>query len=288
MTHGFELVLDAGCALGESPVWLAAEQRLAFVDITGRRVHWFDPKSGDHAIVDVDEDIACIAPALGGGFVAGMRSGIWLLDARAAKRALLAANPEPQGTNRFNDGHVDPKGRYVSGTVDEPKAGAKANLYRYDRRGLARLAADLTTTNGLSFSPDGRVLYFSDTPKFVVWRCDYDPQTGAASNQRIFTEFQPTALDRGRPDGAAVDADGGYWCAVYEGARLHRYDPDGQLIAAYPVPARKVTMPAFGGPDLSTLYVTSARDEKGEGGGLYAADVGVRGLGIPPFDPSAT
>jgi sugar lactone lactonase YvrE len=287
MSDRFELVLDAGCTLGESPVWLPRERRLAFVDITGHRLHRFDPLTGEHSADTTDEDIACIAPAIGGGFVAGMRSGLWLLDERAAKRSMLAANAEPAATNRFNDGHVDPKGRYLSGTVDEPKAGAKANLYRYDHRGLVLLVSDLTTTNGLSFSPDGRTLYVSDTPKFVIWRCDYDPETGEATNQREFVRITPTDTDRGRPDGAAVDAEGCYWSALYEGSRLHRYDPDGGLMAAYPLPARKVTMPAFGGPDLKTLFVTTAADEGREGGGLYALHVDVAGLPIPPFDPNA-
>lgn len=285
MSEAFEKVLDAGCALGESPVWVAASQTLAFVDITGRRLHRYDPKSGAYRTYPVEEDIGCLAPARGGGFIAGLRSGLWRLGEDGAKQGLLAANPEPPATNRFNDGKVDPAGRYFAGTVDEPKAGAKAGLYRFDQRGIARVAQRLTTTNGICFSPDGRTLYFSDTPKFVIWRCDYDPATGTASNQREFVRIEPTATDRGRPDGAAMDAEGCYWSSMYEGGRIHRYDPDGHLMSSHPVPARKCTMPAFGGPDLKTLYVTSAADEGREGGDLYALDVDVAGLPIPPFDP---
>jgi sugar lactone lactonase YvrE len=287
MDGGLEQVWDAGCALGESPVWSAAEHALVFVDISGRRLCRFDPASGAHRSDPVDEDIGCVAPAVGGGFIAGLRSGLWLLDEAGGKRWLLAANPEDQATSRFNDGKVDPRGRYWAGTLDEPKAGGQAGLYRLDRRGLTRVTDGLLTSNGLAFSPNGRVLYHSDTPRFVVWRYDYDPATGEAVNRREFVRIEPTASDRGRPDGAAVDADGCYWSALYEGGRIHRYDPDGRLMASHPLPARKPTMPAFGGPGLSTLYVTTASDAGREGGGLYAMDAGVAGAPIPPFDPSA-
>jgi len=280
-----ERVHAADCALGESPVWLADEGCLAFVDITGRRLHRFDPATGEGLSDAVEEDIGCIAPARGGGFVSGMRSGLWLLDAAGAKRRLLAANPEDHATNRFNDGSVDPRGRYFAGTVDEPKAGGTAGLYRFDRRGLERITNGLMTSNGLAFSPDGRTLYHSDTPRFVVWRWDYDPATGAAQNRREFVRVEPTPDDRGRPDGAAVDAEGCYWSAFYEGGRIHRYDPEGRLMAAYPLGARKPTMPAFGGADLKTLFVTTAADDGREGGDLYAMELDVAGLPPVSFDP---
>jgi len=285
MSSRFERVYASGCALGESPVWLADEARLAFVDITGRRLFRFDPATGAGRSDPVDEDIGCIAPARGGGFIAGLRSGLWLLDPTGAKQRMLAANPENPTTNRFNDGRVDPRGRYFAGTIDEPKAGGTAGLYRYDRRGLERITEGLMTSNGLAFSPDGRALYHSDTPRFVVWGWDYDPATGAAENRRAFVRIEPTAADRGRPDGAAVDAEGCYWSALYEGGRIHRYDPDGRLMAAYSLGARKVTMPAFGGPDLKTLFVTTAADDGREGGDLYAMDVDLAGLPPVAFDP---
>ena len=286
MSDALELVLKADCALGESPVWLADQKVLAFVDITGRQIHRYDPVSGAHRIDVVEEDIGCLAPAKGGGFLAGLRSGLWLLDDAGQKVRELATNPEPPRTNRFNDGKVDPRGRYFTGTVDEPKAGGTAAFYRYDKRGLVKLVGGLMTANGAAFSPDGKTLYCSDTPRFVIWRWDYDPATGEAENQREFVRIMPTDTDKGRPDGATVDIDGGYWSSQYEGGRLHRYDPDGRLMARYPLAARKVTMPAFGGEGLKTLFATTAADEGKEGGGLYACEPGVAGLPIPPFDPT--
>jgi sugar lactone lactonase YvrE len=282
----FTLALDAQCALGESPVWWAEAGLLVFIDITGRRLHRFDPRTKHHEFDPLDEDIGCVAPARGGGYLAGLRSGLWLLDAKGAKVRRLVANPQNAATNRFNDGRVDPRGRYLTGTLDETKSAGNAGLYRFDHRGLQQVMDGVMTSNGLAFSPDGRTLYFSDTPRFVIYRFDYDPDTGEASNRRVFARIEPTATDRGRPDGAAVDTEGCYWSAFYEGSRVRRYDPDGKVMAEYPVPALNITMPAFGGADMKTLFVTSARDKKGgPGGGLYAMPVEVAGVPGVAFDP---
>lgn len=286
MSSEFTLALDAQCALGESPVWWAEAGLLVFVDISGRRLHRFEPLSRRHEVDALDEDIGCVAPVKGGGYVAGLRSGLWLLDAAGAKQRRLADNPQNAATNRFNDGRVDPRGRYFTGTLDETKSAGNAGLYRYDRRGLTRVMDGIMTSNGLAFSPDGRTLYFSDTPRFVIYRFDYDPDSGEATNRRVFARIEPTAVDRGRPDGAAVDVDGCYWSALYEGSRVRRYDPDGKMMGDYPVPALNVTMPAFGGADLKTLFVTTARDKKGgPGGDLYAMPVDVAGVPGIRFDP---
>jgi sugar lactone lactonase YvrE len=295
----FELCLTVQCALGESPVWIPARGVLIFVDITRRRLYRFDPvsKQLDHS--NIDEEIGCVAVARGGGYVAGLRTGIWLLNEAGVKRRKLADNPENHATSRFNDGRVDPMGRYLAGTLDEPKAGGNAGLYRCDHTGLAKLADGLMTSNGLAFSPDGCTLYHSDTPRFVVYCYDYDPETGAAVNRREFVRIEPTATDRGRPDGAAVDAEGCYWSALYDGGRVHRYDPTGRLMSVHPVPVRCPTMPAFGGADMKTLFVTTAREKNAAAGGVkggagaasggdvYALRVQVPGIPNPMFDPHA-
>jgi len=280
-----ELILDAGCQLGESPVWCPQRELLLFVDISGRRLLKFNPASRALESCAIEEDIGCVAPSKGGGFVAGLRSGIWLLNEKGEKQRMLAANPEDSQVSRFNDGRVDGAGRFLAGTLDERKA-SRAALYRYDRRGLIRLTDGLITSNGLAFSPDGRTLYHSDTPRFTVYRYDYDASSGTAENRRVFVELKPTASDRGRPDGAAVDAQGCYWTALYEGGRVQRYDPEGRLMSEHTVPVRNPTMPAFGGLGLKTLFVTTARDATGSGGGLYAAEVDVPGLATFVFDPT--
>jgi sugar lactone lactonase YvrE len=288
------IALDVRAELGECPIWDADEQALCFVDIKGRALHRYRPASGEHVAMAMPEEIGCIGLRKGGGFIAGFRSGLWLLDSQGNREAKLADNPEDQRTSRFNDGRVDPAGRFLTGTIDEPKDGGRAHLYRYDCRGLAVLAGELLTSNGVAFSPDGRTLYHSDTPTFTVWRYSYDPATGAATDKNLFVRLEPTESDRGRPDGAAVDAEGCYWTALFEGGRIQRYAPDGRLLAEYPVPARCPTMVCFGGPDLKTLYVTSARAEHEQeelaafphSGSLFSMPVDVPGLPEVRFDPS--
>ena len=290
----FDVALDLNAELGECPQWSVEEQALYFVDIKGKALHRFEPVTGEHSTMLMPEEIACFGFRKGGGFIAAFRSGLWLLDASGNRLEKLADNPEDQRSSRFNDGRVDPAGRFLAGTIDEPKDGGKAHLYRYDRRGLNVLASGLLTSNGVAFSPDGRTLYHSDTPTFTVWRYAYDPATGEATDRTLFVRLEPTAADRGRPDGAAVDAEGCYWTALFEGGRIQRYAPDGRLLAEYPVPARCPTMVAFGGPDLKTLFVTSARTGRSEeelatlphSGSLFSMPVEVPGRPEYFFAPS--
>lgn len=291
MADGFELVCDLGAALGEGPVWEADRQCLRLTDISARRLHRFDPASGQVETQAMPEELGCFAPSRRGGLIGAMRSGIWHLADDGPPR-LLATNPEAHEGSRFNDGCTDPAGRLLVGTVDPGKQGGAA-LYRYDRRGLALLADGLMTSNGLAFSPDGRTLYHSDTPRFRVYAYDYDVARGEISNRRVFAQLTPGEPDQGRPDGGAVDAEGCYWTALYQGARVQRHAPSGELLASYPVPAQSPTMPCFGGPDLRTLYLTSARDgctpeqlaAHPHSGGIFAMRVDVPGLPKPPFDP---
>jgi sugar lactone lactonase YvrE len=288
------VALDVRAELGECPIWDADEQALFFVDIKGRALHRYRPVSGEHAVMAMPEEIGCIGLRKDGGFIAGFRSGLWLLDSQGNRETKLADNPEDQRTSRFNDGRVDPAGRFLAGTIDEPKDGGKAHLYRYDHRGLATLASGLLTSNGVAFSPDGRTLYHSDTPTFMVWRYAYNPASGEAVGKTLFARLEPTETDCGRPDGAAVDAEGCYWTALFEGGRIQRYAPDGRLLAEYPVPARCPTMICFGGADLKTLYVTSARTGRSgdelaafpHPGSLFSMPVDVPGLPESRFDPS--
>ncbi|MBD2748719.1 SMP-30/gluconolactonase/LRE family protein [Microvirga sp. BT688] len=287
-----KVALDVRAELGECPIWSVDEQALYFVNIKGRALHRFEPARGEHRTFVMPEEIGCIGFRKGGGFIAGFRSGLWLLAADGNRTRKLADNPEDQRTSRFNDGRVDPAGRFLAGTIDEPKDGGKAHLYRYDSRGLATLAGNLLTSNGVAFSPDGRTLYHSDTPTFTVWRYAYDPATGEVTDRTLFVRLHPTETDRGRPDGAAVDAEGCYWTALFEGGRIQRYSPDGRLLAEYLVPARCPTMVCLGGPDLKTLYVTSARTGRSDdelktyphSGSLFAMPVDVPGLPEYEFD----
>ncbi|MBN6738839.1 SMP-30/gluconolactonase/LRE family protein [Burkholderia multivorans] len=291
----FRCVLPAAALLGECPRWDEGRSLLWWVDILAPALQWFEPASGRTGAIAMPEHIGCFSLTEDGGFVAGMRSGIWLLGADGRPLRRLAANPEDVATSRFNDGRCDPQGRFWAGTIDEPKTGGAAHLYCYEDGALHAVDGGFLTSNGLAFSPDGRWLYHSDTPRFIVYRRPFEATTGMVGPREPWLRLVPTVDDRGRPDGAAVDSEGYYWSALFEGGRVIRVSPDGRVVAEYPLPARCPTMCAFGGDDLRTLYVTTARhgrpaselDALPLSGGVFAMDVDVPGLVEPRSDLTA-
>jgi len=254
--------------LGESPLWHPGEAALYWCDIPGRALNRFEPLAGRHRQWKFDGDVGCCAPIVGGGMLLALRDGLWRCDLDGGDRMRLAAAPYDPASERFNDGKADPHGRMWVGTIYEPRDRAAAAMYCYDRGKLQRKAEGITVSNGLAWSPDARAMYWADTKAHTVFAFDFDVDTGGVSNQRVFARFDPRtdsqALDdyRGRPDGAAVDADGCLWLAMYEGARIVRLAPSGVLLGEIALPVRCPTMPCFGGADLKTLYVTSARDRR--------------------------
>lgn len=262
--------VSARCdALGESPFWHPRERCLYWVDIGGCALRRLRPDGGeDHW--PMPSEPGCIAPAASGGLVIALRDGVYRADAWGGALRRIAAAPYDTARERFNDGRADPLGRFWAGTVYEPKDAPKAALYCLDARdGAARIerkAEGAVTANGLAWSPDRTTLYWTDTPAHTVRAWDWDAPANTLSRPRVFHAFdgkppgwQPGAPGYGgRPDGAAVDAEGHYWCAMYEGARLLRLAPDGRVVRVIEVPAACPTMPCFGGDDLRTLYLTTA------------------------------
>ncbi|MEY4415197.1 MAG: hypothetical protein RIQ53_2490 [Pseudomonadota bacterium] len=250
--------------LGESPLWHPVEQSLYFVDIPGKALHRCDADGGDHRRWDFDSEPACCAPRVGGGLLLAMRDGLWQFDPESGRRSRLAEPPYDPAGQRYNDGKVDPQGRFWCGTIDDARR-PQAALFRHDARGTVRMAEGITTSNGLAFSPDGRTLYRSDTKAHQVLAHDFDGQDGSLSRQRLFAQWAPRAdgqsLDDygGRPDGAAVDAQGRYWVAMFEGGHIACLTPEGRVLGTLRLPVRCPTMCTFGGQDLRTLYITTAR-----------------------------
>ncbi|WP_157267856.1 SMP-30/gluconolactonase/LRE family protein [Azohydromonas aeria] len=251
--------------LGESPFWHPQQQCLYYCDIAGRRLLRHDPRSGASAQWQFDSEPASCAPLPDGRLLLAMRDGLWCFDPAGGARRRLVAAPYDTATERFNDGKCDPQGRFWVGTVYEPREPALAGLYCWSQGQLRLHGSAVATSNGLAWSPDGRTLYWSDTRAHLIRAFDFDPVPGAISRPRVFASFEPRRpgqpLSRygGRPDGAAVDAEGAYWVAMYEGQRLLRLSPGGQVLQEVELPVRCPTMPCFGGADLRTLYVTTAR-----------------------------
>lgn len=260
--------------LGESPVWHPDDRALWWLDIPGRTLNRWHEASGAHRAWDLPCEPGCIAPLLegpGGQWLMAMRDGLWRFDpARGAQgeRTALAEAPYDSVRERFNDGKADALGRLWAGTIYEPRDATRAALYRFADGALSRQAGDITVSNGLAFSPDARTLYWADTKAHCIHAFDFDLAAGTLSRQREFKRFEPKAPDQdlatygGRPDGAAVDAEGAYWIAMFEGQRLLRLAPDGRLLQELPLPVRCPTMPCFGGADLRTLFITTSRENR--------------------------
>lgn len=256
--------------LGESPLWHVEEQSLYYVDIAGRQVLRLHPGSGQLTRWPQQAEPGCIARLSGGGLLVARRDGLWRLDTRTGAQDRLAAPPYDPSRQRFNDGKPDARGRFWVGTIDDARE-PQACLYRCDSGNFERMDGGIANSNGLAFSPDGRRLYWADTKGHQLWVFSpVDPDSGCLGDRHRLASFAPpqagVPLQRygGRPDGAAVDAEGCYWVAMYEGQRLLRLSPEGVLLQEVRLPVRCPTMPCFGDADLRTLFVTTARQGRPE------------------------
>jgi sugar lactone lactonase YvrE len=258
-----EVAYDAVMQTGECPLWHPQEQALYWVDIPAFTVHRLDPASGAHRSWKLSSEPATLAISDQGGLVVAMRGGFAHLDTGSDEVRLteIAAAPYDTAVARFNDGHVDPAGRFWVGTIYEPRDKPAAEMFVLERGEIRKAwSGGMTNSNGLGFSPDGKTMYHADTAAHRVTRADFDAASGAVSDQRLLHQFSTDKANNygGRPDGAAIDSDGNYWVAMFEGARLVKLSPAGELIGEIALPVRCPTMMAFGGADLRTLYVTSA------------------------------
>jgi len=289
--------------LGESPFWHPAEGMLYWVDIPGRQIRRVDPAGGKVQSWAMPSEPGCIAPAKSGGLVIALRDGVYRARAWGDAPILVAHFNHDPATTRFNDGKADPAGRFWAGTMYEPRDARKAELYSIDMHDesagsplIEVKATNAVIANGLAWSPDARTVYWSDTPNHVIYAWDWDMASNGMSHHRVFQQFagKPASWKPGdagyggRPDGAAVDVQGNYWCAMFEGQRLLKISPAGQLLQEYPLPVRCPTMPCFGGAELTTLFVTSASYKRPaeelaalpESGRVIAMEVDVPGLPV--------
>ncbi|PZW90483.1 gluconolactonase [Pseudomonas sp. 478] len=290
-----ELIVDARNAVGECPVWVPEENALYWVDIPAGGLQRWNAETGHVHAWRAPQMLACIARHRDGGWVAGMESGFFHLHPHndgSLDSNLLAPVEHARTDMRLNDGRCDRQGRFWAGSMvlNMGANAADGMLYRYSAGQRGPLEAQLSgfiVPNGLGFSPDGRTMYLSDSHPLIqqIWAFDYDTDSGTPSNRRLFVDMHQFP---GRPDGAAVDAEGGYWICANDAGLIHRFTPDGRLDRSLAVPVKKPSMCAFGGSRLDTLFVTSIRpgddhDEQSLAGGVFALNPGVKGLPEPLF-----
>lgn len=290
MTGRVDLVADTRDRIGESPIWCARTRTVVWTDIAGRRIHRLDIASARVTTFDTSLAIGCIATARDGEYVAATEDGFAALrlTGAVAELTLIAPVLRNRPTLRFNDGRCDRSGRFLASSMawtpqldDAPGA-----LWRLDARARTLHSPPLVIPNGMAFSPAGDRLYLSDShpSRAAVWVFDYDPDDGVPSSGRPFLDMR---MSGGRPDGAAVDTDGGYWIAASDAGEVRRYTPAGRLDRVVLVPVPHPTTPVFGGGDLHTLFIASARRHDASptapDGGLFALRVAQQGVAETPW-----
>jgi sugar lactone lactonase YvrE len=281
--------------VGESPVWSVAEQALYWVDIEGQRIHRLDWASREQSTWDLPERVGCIALSNRSTVIAAMETGIFevtLLTARQVQLQCLAKVEHPQPGMRFNDGRCDAKGRFWIGTMvrDMSLASPAGRIYCLDGQGLhATPLKGYITPNGMAFSPDGKEAYLSDSHPSIqkIWRHSFNAATGVWGPAQTWVDMQDLP---GRPDGAAVDAEGCYWICANDAGLVHRFSHTGKLLQSLDLPVSKPAMCAFGGPDLDHLFVTSIQPAKpmpgfdaALDGAVFVLQPGVQGQAEPLF-----
>jgi sugar lactone lactonase YvrE len=276
--------------LGECPLWDSRTDTLYWVDFTPGTVFAQACGASQAVAIDVATQVSCVGltddPQV---LIAGLRTGWHLLDLRTGATTFLADPEAERPTCRFNDGSVDPAGRFWTGSLEEGQNQPVGRLYRLDGDGRYVTADQgFRCANGIDWSPDGRWMYFVDSDDHVIYRYAFDVESGAVADRQVFADTSSTP---GVPDGLAVDAAGDIWCAFWDGASLVRFTPGGVVAEVVPVPVLRPSSIAFGGPDLGTLYVTSASIDLTEdqlakwplSGSVLLLDVSTPGQPAVPF-----
>lgn len=269
--------------LGEGPSWHAAERKLIWVDILAPSVLIGDPATGEFQTKPMPELVGAVVPRRRGGYVGAMQTGFKAFDWTSQDLSTIAAPEADKPGNRFNDGKCDRRGRFWAGTLAINAAAQEGSLYRLDTDGRVHLMdTGFHVSNGLGWSPDDRRFYFADSGTKRIYVYDFDIESGAIANRRVFAQSPDGA---GTPDGLTVDSEGFVWSAQWDGWRIIRYDPDGRVDRIINLPIPRPTSVTFGGPDLTTLFITSARirlsgqqlAEAPLSGSVFALQAGVRG-----------
>jgi len=268
--------------LGEGPIWCDLDQALYWTDIRRKLIRRHNVTTGQMASWELPELVGSFALRRNGGLVVALQSRIAFFDPASGAMETVAAPEAGKPGHRFNDGKCDPVGRFVVGSMEDATRAPLGALWSLDAsRSCQALIGGCCIPNGLAWSPDGARMYFSDTITGVVMAYAYDAGSGRVGSGTVFA-----TITDGGPDGATVDAEGHYWCAIYGGWRIERYAPDGSLDRTISLPVQNPTSCCFGGPNLDRLYVTSASQRlsgaelaaQPRAGAIFTLDPGVRGL----------
>ena len=290
-TQPVHCLLPANNYLGESPVWCPQSQTLFWINCEAEPTLFrMDPASGEVQQWPMPERIGTVILREQGGIIVALASGLYNFDPQTQALDLIAANPQPD-TIVLHEGKCDRQGRLWIGSLSKRMQShgelGGASFFRLEGDQLISEISGLSVSNGLAWSPDGTVMYHTDTPAATVWAYDYNINTGVPTNRRVlFTHSGPGGLD-----GAAVDADGGYWVALFQGGCVQRYTPSGQLDREITLPMSQPTMPAFGGKDYKTMFITSTQYRKSVQekqqepllGAVFTIDSVAQGLPEPRF-----
>jgi sugar lactone lactonase YvrE len=281
---GLEVVLDLKAELAEGPVWDPVEGVLYFVNIKARDIHRFDPATGKDRIWKAPADVGSISLREKGGFVVALKTGFFLLDPASGKFTAVVEPEADLADNRFNDGKTDRQGRFWAGSLYDPdETKPTGALWRLDAdHSCHRMVEGIYASNGLAFRPDSKTMYYADSRRRTVWAWDFDAADGAIRNRRVFIKL---IGNQGVPDGAAVDDDGCYWLTQPPASRLVRYSPRGEIDRVIEMPVSQPTCVAFGGADMGTLFITTAKYRMPEeklkreplAGALFAFRPGISG-----------
>ena len=284
-----EIIVRRRSLVGEGAIWDAERQVLYWVDIIGHKLFVYDPATGENRALDTLQAVGTVVPRAAGGVVVALHNGFAGLDPDTGSMRPIADPERHLPANRFNDGKCDPAGRLWAGTMEFDGAPGRGALYCLEVDGtVTRKFGGVTISNGIVWSRDRRIMYYVDTGRNDVRAYDYDMDSGAIDNERVTV----TNAGRGRFDGMTMDEEGMLWIAIFGGGAVRRYHPEsGELLATVELPMSQITSCAFGGPDLSDLYVTSAclrlspaeREAEPLAGSLVKVAPGVRGLPAIPY-----
>jgi sugar lactone lactonase YvrE len=292
--HAIECVLPSQATVGESPVWHPGEQCLYWIDIQGKQIHRFHPRTGKSQSFALPEIVTCIQLCSSGGLVLTLKKNFAFFDPGANHLEILQGVEGDLPDNRFNDGKCDPQGRFWAGTMDANHWDKPSgNLYRMESDlKVTRMQSQVICSNGSGWSPDSRTMYYTESFRYAIFAYDFDPANGKIENRRVFAQISDEDRNAGGfPDGMTVDAAGFVWSNHVGVGKIVRYDPAGKIERIIEMPVPRATDCTFGGSDLETLYITSAREtmtpeqlkQAPLSGSLFAVGTGVKGLLSTPF-----